>query len=92
MILVDTSVWIEFLRDTGSSAWERVETLLDADIAICDAARMEVLAGARDEGHLQSLRGSLARAVLNSHIAQRLRQRGGPISPMSQKKVKWSAS
>ena len=64
MILVDTSAWIEFLRDTGSAACERVETLLDAEIATCDAVRMEVLAGARDERHLQSLRGLLARAVL----------------------------
>ena len=64
MILVDTSAWIEFLRDTGSAACERVETLLDAEIATCDAVRMEVLAGARDERHLQSLRGLLARAIL----------------------------
>ena len=64
MILVDTSAWIEFLRDTGSTACERVETLLDAEIATCDAVRMEVLAGARDERHLQSLRGLLARAIL----------------------------
>ena len=64
MILVDTSAWIEFLRDTGSATCERVETLLDAEIATCDAVRMEVLAGARDERHLQSLRGLLARAIL----------------------------
>ena len=64
MILVDTSAWIEFLRDTGSAACERVETLLNAEIATCDAVRMEVLAGARDERHLQSLRGLLARAIL----------------------------
>ena len=64
MILVDTSAWVEFLRDTGSAACERVETLLAAEIATCDAVRMEVLAGARDERHLQSLRGLLARAIL----------------------------
>ena len=64
MILVDTSAWIEFLRDTGSATCERVETLLGAEIATCDAVRMEVLAGARDERHLQSLRGLLARAIL----------------------------
>ena len=64
MILVDTSAWIEFLRDTGSAACERVETLIGAEIATCDAVRMEVLAGARDERHLQSLRGLLARAIL----------------------------
>ncbi len=62
MILIDTSAWIEFLRDTGSAVCRRVETLLGSEIAICDAVRMEVLAGARDERHLQSLRRLLARA------------------------------
>ena len=53
MILIDTSAWIEFLRDTGSTACDLVEALLARDIAICDAVLMEVLAGARDESHLQ---------------------------------------
>ena len=47
MILIDTSAWIEFLRDTGSATCNRVEALLESEIAICDAVRMEVLAGAR---------------------------------------------
>ena len=64
MILIDTSAWIEFLRDTGSPVCERVDALLEAETAVCDAIRMEVLAGARDEQHLRSLRGLLARAVI----------------------------
>lgn len=64
MILVDTSAWIEFLRDTGSPTCQRVDDLLGARIATCDAIRMEVLAGARDEQHLQQLRRLLARATL----------------------------
>lgn len=64
MILVDTSAWIEFLRDTGSQVCNAVDRLLDADLAICDAVPMEVLAGARDERHLVQLRGLLARASL----------------------------
>ncbi len=64
MILIDTSAWIEFLRDTGSAACNRVEALLDSEIAVCDVIRMEVLAGARDERHLRSLRGLLARAAV----------------------------
>ena len=63
MILIDTSAWIEFLRDTGSPTCNRVDTVLGGEIATCDAVRMEVLAGARDEQHLQSLRRLLARAV-----------------------------
>ena len=64
MILVDTSAWIEFLRDTGSDVCNAVDEFLDADIAICDAIAMEVLAGARDDVHLQALRGLLGRRVV----------------------------
>ncbi len=62
MILIDTSAWVEFLRGTGSPVCDRVEALLDGEIATCDAIRMEVLAGARDEHHLERLRRLLARA------------------------------
>lgn len=64
MILIDTSAWVEFLRDTGSSTCNRVESLLESEIAICDAVRMEVLAGARDQQHLHNLRRLLARAAV----------------------------
>jgi predicted nucleic acid-binding protein len=64
MILIDTSAWIEFLRDTGSPACIRVDELLAGEIATCDPVRMEVLAGARDERHLRDLRGLLARATI----------------------------
>lgn len=64
MILVDTSAWIEFLRDTGSPVCALVDEVLAREVAICDAVRMEVLAGARDESHLLSLRRLLARAAV----------------------------
>jgi len=64
LILVDTSAWVEFLRDTGSPVCQRVDELLGADIATCHPVRMEVLAGARDERHLNDLRRLLARASL----------------------------
>ena len=64
MILVDTSAWVEFLRDTRSRACVRVDELLDAEIATSHPIRMEVLAGARDERHLEQLRRLLARASL----------------------------
>jgi predicted nucleic acid-binding protein len=63
MILIDTSAWVEFLRDTGSPACVRVDGLLAEEIAACHPIRMELLAGARDEGHLRDLRGLLARAT-----------------------------
>jgi predicted nucleic acid-binding protein len=64
VILVDTSAWIEFLRDTKSAVCVRGNKLLKGHIAICEPVRMEVLAGARDERHLSDLRGLLARATL----------------------------
>ena len=64
MTLIDTSAWIEFLRDTGSPVCQRVDELLATEIATTDPVRMEVLAGARDEQHLQQLRRLLARASM----------------------------
>lgn len=64
MIVVDTSAWIEFLRDTDSPICNIVDDILRDDIAITDAISMEVLAGARDDHHLTQLRGLLARATV----------------------------
>jgi predicted nucleic acid-binding protein len=66
VIIIDTSAWVEFLRDTGSTVCDRVDALLGDEIATCHPIRMEVLAGARDEQHLNDLRGLLARASLLS--------------------------
>jgi len=66
VILVDTSAWVEFLRDTGSTVCNRVEALLDDEIATCHPVRMEIFSGARDEPHLRDLRRLLARASLIS--------------------------
>ncbi len=63
MILVDSSAWVEFLRGTDSAVCNRVDALLDDQLAICHPVRMEVLAGARDEHHLRDLRGLLGRAT-----------------------------
>jgi len=64
MILVDTSAWIEFLRDSASPVCERVEEVLAYDIAVADPIRMEVLAGARNEQHLIQLKRLLARGAV----------------------------
>ena len=66
MILVDTSAWVEFLRDTGSPTCEAVDRLLSRQFATCDAVSMELLAGARDDRHLAQLKGLLARATMLS--------------------------
>ncbi len=61
MIMVDTSVWIEFLRDTGSPVCKKLFSLLDKELAVSDPISMEVLAGARGDEHLEQLRRLLAR-------------------------------
>lgn len=63
MILIDTSAWIEFLRDTGSPVCNRVQDALAGEFAVADPVRMEILAGARDDRHLVQLRGLLARGT-----------------------------
>jgi len=89
VILVDTSALIEFLRDTGSATCERVTELLAAQIAVCDAIRMEVLAGARSERHVLDLRRLLARATVlptrpihyehAANLYRQCRQRGATV-------------
>ena len=64
MILIDTSGWVEFLRDTASHVCQRVDDLLAEGFVTCEPVRMEVLAGARDERHLNDLRRLLARGTL----------------------------
>jgi predicted nucleic acid-binding protein len=46
--LIDSSAWVEYLRDTGSKAATEVERLIDADadIATTEPIVMELLAGA----------------------------------------------
>jgi predicted nucleic acid-binding protein len=62
VILADTSAWVEFLRATGSQANVRLRALIERDqLATTDVVLMEVLAGARDDGHRDRLRALLAR-------------------------------
>ncbi|MBT4160810.1 MAG: PIN domain nuclease [Gammaproteobacteria bacterium] len=63
MILIDTSAWIEFLRDTDSPVCNQVEAQLDQEIIVPDPVRMEILAGARNDIHLNQLRKLLARGI-----------------------------
>ena len=63
MSLIDTSAWIEYLRQTGSRANVEVRQTLNVEAEICDVIRMEILAGARDQQHLTQLEKLLARAT-----------------------------
>lgn len=64
MTLIDTSAWVEFLRDTGSPACVRVGELVTGGFVTAHPVRMELLAGARDAQHVTELRRLLARGEL----------------------------
>jgi predicted nucleic acid-binding protein len=64
VILADTSAWIAYFRRTGSPANLRLRAALDGDgVTTTDMVQLEVLAGARDRRHLQSLRDLLAATI-----------------------------
>lgn len=57
-LLVDTSAWVEYLRDTGSAACDEVARLLvesTASVVTTGPVVMELLAGASSEPALRSL-------------------------------------
>jgi len=64
MPLIDTSAWVEYLRDSDSATCNEVDRLLNFEPALCDAIRMELLAGARDEKNVAQLEKFLARATV----------------------------
>lgn len=58
MILVDSSVWVEYDRATGSPPHLRLKALIEAGgpVAVTEPVIMEVLAGARDDRREADLR------------------------------------
>ena len=61
MFLIDSSVWIEYLRPKGSQKIkERVKAILQREEAVsCGIIIVEILRGARNEKDFQALRDSL---------------------------------
>ena len=60
MILVDSSVWIDFLRDTQTPQAEKLDALLGTTrIVVGDLILAEVLQGVRDEREFQLVRKTL---------------------------------
>ena len=61
MIVVDTSAWVEFLRQTGTPADLTLTRLVAerADLVVTEVVVMEVLMGARSTQHLRALRRQL---------------------------------
>jgi predicted nucleic acid-binding protein len=71
VILVDSSVWVEYDRATGSPPHVRLKQLIAAGgpVAVTEPVIMEVLAGARDDRRETSLRRLLERFHLLSFDA-----------------------
>lgn len=61
MILVDSSVWIDFLREEESAARQTLEQLIEkqADLAITEIIFTEVLQGIRGDGDFLMIRDYL---------------------------------
>lgn len=57
MILVDTSVWIGYLRGDRTERIDALETLLDRGVpcALSDLIAMEILQGVKDDGDAERL-------------------------------------
>lgn len=67
MIVVDTSAWVDLLRDRRTRVATALERLIEehADIAITETILMEVLAGARSaEGLVQARARLIGRPIL----------------------------
>ncbi len=62
MIVVDTSVWIDFFRGTSTSKVDRFVALVDEDagIAITDVILTEILQGLRSESDVRRVERRLA--------------------------------
>ena len=66
MILVDTSVWIDFFRGLDLSHVQQLEHMLQQgeDIALCGVILTEILQGIRDDSSFESTRNRLKSLVL----------------------------
>ncbi|MBI4126779.1 MAG: PIN domain nuclease [Deltaproteobacteria bacterium] len=61
MVLVDTSVWIDFFRKSRTAEAKALATLIasEQDIATCGVIRQEILQGIRDDLMLRRVRALL---------------------------------
>ena len=61
LVLVDTSVWIEYLRNGHGQGAEVLDNLLsDGNVAICEPIIAEVLSGIKSKSQFSELRKRLA--------------------------------
>ena len=63
-MIIDSSAWIHFLRNSNIEIADQVEEALQGGAAVTGTIVMELLAGARTEKQLSALEHLLARAEL----------------------------
>ena len=81
MFLIDSSVWVEYFRPTGSPrVKERVRQILQREEAVsCGIIIVEILRGAKNEKEFQTLKeslGSLPQIPLDDAVIERAAQWG----------------
>jgi predicted nucleic acid-binding protein len=81
MTLIDTSAWVEFLRDTGSPVCDRVDALLEGEVAVCEPVVMRLPRSrdGRDRRHEEASEGKRRRDDVDASWAAQ----DQPRSPVS---------
>ena len=65
MIVVDSSVWIAHLRNVRSPAVNKLRAMDDPeDIVVGDIVLLEVLQGARDDAHAETIERNLRQFII----------------------------
>jgi predicted nucleic acid-binding protein len=73
MIVVDSSVWIANLRNSDSSAVQKLRSLKNTrEILVGDLILLEVLQGARDERHAAVIEQNLRQFAIETMLGERI--------------------
>ena len=73
MIVVDSSVWIDYFNGVDSSAVERLDALLGAEpVAVGDLILTEVLQGFRNEAHYKTAKELMLSLTIFDMLGQEM--------------------
>lgn len=60
MIVVDSSVWIDWFRDLDTAQTERLDRSASSVLIVCDVVWLELMQGAQSQHHANLIAGQLA--------------------------------
>lgn len=73
MIVVDSSVWIDWLKDVSNSQTEKLSAAPPRELLVGDVVLLEILQGAADDRHARNLEARLRQfdvvPMFGGHIA-----------------------